>query len=410
MTSTYPFPHSPARTRTTFVRLAVAALAATLCALVCACTTAAPAYAEGSKDLVAYGGYRPYTERYNASTAGESRLTELYVYVKEGETISFGTSIKDAVARFTNEKMGTDLTDAELAALNQCDIVVCDPDWVQEQKDSPGAGNSHAYPYFQGARDERVATYNVNSDATANDGSAGYIGSVARETGGPSGPNGSGYTPLTFTAQKTGVYLFKFYSQALSSRNPQPYLTTDDRAFTSAAQAGGSVAAWDITVSNDAGAQTGRVFTQKLFLNIGNNFDRADILKSHMFAVTDDDYHYEIDFNGMDPFGFVFFANTRGLLDGSLDDRAGTHSLYPSVRSQNNALSDLAEHGVILNNAPTSNLDHTYKLFFNNPTDPEVLAALGIARPSGENTLSNFTFTGNHNPSESAPPLGPNEG
>ena len=157
--------------------------------------------------------------------------------------------------------------------------------------------------------------------------------------------------------------------------------------------------------------QAGRAFTQKLFLNMGNNFDRAGILKSHLFAVTDDDYHYEVDFNGMDPFGFMFFANNRGLLDGSLDDRAATRSLYHSVRSQNNALSDLAEHGVILNNAPTDDeLDHTYRLFFNNPTDPEVLAALGIARPGGENAVGNLAFTGNPSPSESAPPLDPNEG
>ena len=410
MTPNPPFQHRLAHPRAGLLRLATVLLAAALCVLALACATAPPAHAEGSKDLVAHGGYRPYTERYNASTAGENRLTELYAYVKEGETVSFGTSVKDAVARFTNEKMGTNLSDAELAALNQCDIVVCGPNWVQEQQDSPGTGNTRAYPYFQGVRDTRVTTYDVNGAATADSGTAGYIGSVAREAGGPTGPDGNGYTPLTFTAQKSGVYLFKFYSQSLSSRNPQPYLTTDDRAFTSAAQAGGSIAAWDITVSNGDDVQNGRVFTKKLFLNMGNNFDKAGILKSHMFAVTDDNYHYEIDFNGMDPFGFVFFANNRGLLDGSLDDRAGTRSLYHSVRSQNNALSDLAEHGVILNNAPTNELDHTYKLFFNNPTDPEVLAALGIATPSGENAISNFTFTGNPSPNPAAPELKANEG
>ena len=402
-TTTRPYP--AARARRLFVALAVA-----LSALALVLLAPLTAHAEGSKELVAHGGYRPYTERYNASTAGESRLTELYAYVKEGETVSFGTSIKDAVARFTNEKMGTSLSDAELAALNQCDIVVCDPAWVQQQQADPGTGNAHAYPYFQGARDARVTTYDVSADATADNGAPGYIGSVAREAGGASGPDGNGYAPLTFTAQKSGVYLFKFYSQALSNRNPQPYPVTDDRAFTSAAQAGGSVAAWDITVSNGDGVQNGRVFTKKLFLNMGNNFDRAGILKSHMFAVTDDNYHYEIDFNGMDPFGFVFFANNRGLLDGSLDDRASTHSLYHSVRSQNNALSDLAEHGVILNNAPTNELDRTYKLFFNNPADPEVLAALDIATPDGENAISNFTFDGNPSPNPAAPELKANEG
>lgn len=396
-------PHPRAR-----LRRAVAALCIALAAAALILIAAPPAHAEGSKELVAHSGYRPYTERYNASTAGESRLTEIYVYAKEGETVSFGTSVKDAVARFTNEKMGTNLSPDELAALNNTDIVVCDPDWVQEQKDNPGSGNSHAYPYFGGTRDNRVTTYDVNAGATANSGDAGYIGSYARESGGPTGPDGDGYAPLTFTAQKSGVYLFKFYSQSLSSRNPQPYLYDNDAAFTSAAQAGGTVAAWDVTVSNDSGAQNGRVFTNKLFLNMGNNFDKAGILKSHMFAVTDDNYHYEIDFNGMDPFGFVFFANNRGMLERTGDD--ATHSLYHSVRSQNNALSDLADHGVILNNAPTTDLDRTYKLFFNNPTDPEVLAALGIASQTGENTISNFAFTGNPSPNPAAPDLGANEG
>ena len=113
-------PHPRAR-----LRRAVAALCIALAAAALILIAAPPAHAEGSKELVAHGGYRPYTERYNASTAGESRLTEIYVYAKEGETVSFGTSVKDAVARFTNEKMGTNLSPDELAALNNTDIVVC---------------------------------------------------------------------------------------------------------------------------------------------------------------------------------------------------------------------------------------------------------------------------------------------
>lgn len=397
------------------VALAAMFVLVTACAL--SLSSAEDAYAEGSKDLVANGGYRPYTERYNASTAGEDRLTEIFVYAKEGEVIQFGTSVKGATAGFTKEKMGTpDLTDEELAKLNQCDVVVCDPDWVTSNRSSvingsgvvsddaaTGNDNPHAYPYYNNAKDERISVIDIDNNATAESGSAGYIGSCAQES---AGPGNGGYTPKTIVASKTGVYMFKFYSKSLTINNPHTVPANSDAAFTPEAQAGGTVAAWDITVQSEGKNVTGRVFTTKLFLNIGSNVNKKgttqasaqDVLKSNMYAVTSDNYHYKIDFNGMDPFGFVFFANNRGLLDdeaGATSTGDHTRSLYHSVRSDNNQLSDLADHGIILNNVPTKDTDQTYKLFFNDPSDVDVLAALGINSGGASGDISDFKFTGN---------------
>lgn len=54
------------------------------------------AYAEGTRDLVANGGYRPYTERYDATTLGKQRLSVMHFYANKGETVCLGTSVSNA--------------------------------------------------------------------------------------------------------------------------------------------------------------------------------------------------------------------------------------------------------------------------------------------------------------------------
>ena len=53
--------------------------------------------AEGSKEMVKNGGYRPYTEWTSSDTsAGIVRKTLLKVYVKSGEKINLGSSVVPA--------------------------------------------------------------------------------------------------------------------------------------------------------------------------------------------------------------------------------------------------------------------------------------------------------------------------
>lgn len=49
--------------------------------------------AEGSADLVKNGGYRPYTEWTSKSTSGLVRHQIIKAFVKEGETVYFGSSV-----------------------------------------------------------------------------------------------------------------------------------------------------------------------------------------------------------------------------------------------------------------------------------------------------------------------------
>src|SRR5689334_11804859 len=52
-----------------------------------------PSWAEGSKELVADGGYRPYLEWSSSTTAGITRQTKLKVFVQAGETVNLGSSV-----------------------------------------------------------------------------------------------------------------------------------------------------------------------------------------------------------------------------------------------------------------------------------------------------------------------------
>lgn len=91
------------------------ALAGVFLALLALSFWVSTAHAEGSNDLVEQNGYRPYTERYGAATAGESRLTEIGAYVQAGEYVAFGGSVKTATLGLTNAKMGTNFSAAQLA-------------------------------------------------------------------------------------------------------------------------------------------------------------------------------------------------------------------------------------------------------------------------------------------------------
>jgi len=342
--------------------------------------------AEGSRELCegasASVGYRPYTERNSSETAGEVRDQVIKVYMKQGETVCFGTSVSNAKLGFTNAKMGTALTAAELTALNDNDILIMTPSW-------DSSANSHAYPYINGKKDDSILLYNVAENPA--DTTRGYIADYARETAGPNlGTETAGYAPFSYKAEEPGVYCFKFFSENHDKGNPEKVRVT--AAWN---QRGNCVAAWDTTVvGTDGKVINGRTFTDTLFLNMGQNGSNGEsVLMSKVYAVTGDGYQYLVNFNGLDPYGFVFFANNRGLLDSS---KSGSiRSLYHSVKSLNNQLSDLSAHSILLNNLPYDPAaDQTYSIFFNKP-DSTALEALGIGNPDTSGSVSDFKFTGN---------------
>lgn len=77
--------------------------------------------------------------------------------------------------------------------------------------------------------------------------------------------------------------------------------------------------AWDITVTKLVNgsrvAVPGRVFANYLCLNLGNNKQGFGVLYSTVYVLTNDGYIYRTEFNDIDPYGFVYFANNRGLIN-----------------------------------------------------------------------------------------------
>jgi uncharacterized repeat protein (TIGR01451 family) len=300
------------------------------------------AYAEGSRDLISRGGFRPFLEFRNDSAGGVLRRTTIKVYAKPGETLNLGSS--------ANGVGGAD-------------------------------GGRISY------RDPQGATNNCPT-------SVGVISTIAQEVAGPL-PNPGGYTPCTITvgAAQEGVWEVDFVSPDPSSRADPP--TTPVAAQWVQPDDVGYVAAWDVLVRDAQGQPIlGRTFANYLALNMGGN---NVALNSEVFIQTRDGYRYRINLNGIDPFGFIFFANNKGFKDA--ESGAG---LYRSVQFFGGNPGQLPGSVTIQNPlAVDSETDVTHKIFFEPPA-PDL--PTDAASPSGMTWLlrpptlppapENFVFVG----------------
>ncbi|MBW4497948.1 MAG: tandem-95 repeat protein, partial [Oscillatoria princeps RMCB-10] len=306
-----------------------------------------PVRAEGSKELVSSGGNRPFLEWTNlAATAGIPRKTTLKVYVQSGETVNLGSSV------FNSYGGGTQ------------DIEYRSPSGVQNFCDVTAAGY-------------------------------GYIDTRAKEDKGPF-PAAGGYTPCSFVATETGIYEVDFHGREFTASNTGsppatsipaatdttvfPFITADNQRQT--------VGAWDITVTSGGTPRTGRVFADYLAINMGNtgsNTNNNSSISSQTYILTEDGYRYRVDLNGLQPFGFIFFANKKGFTDGS------GNPLYQSIQLSSGAT------------LPANRLvTYTEKIFLNIPDSTMPGFASG---PSGSTWLNpptappptptGFTFRGN---------------
>ncbi|MEA5552124.1 DUF11 domain-containing protein [Anabaena cylindrica UHCC 0172] len=314
-----------------------------------------PSWAEGSKELVSNGGYRPYLEWTDLVSAGIPRRTTLKVYVQAGETVNLGSSVHTS-------SNGTQ------------DIVYRSPFNSQN-----GACNVLSTGF-------------------------GLIDTVAKETAGPL-PNVGGYTPCSFVASETGIYEVEFRSPVFSPGGSNPTVVTVTNPFPINNNQQGGVAAWDITVRNTGGtAQKGRVFTNYIAINMGANANGSNPigLNSKLYIQTKDGYRYETDMNGIDPFAFIFFANSRGYID-----KTNNSTLYHSAGgATTNALSFSGNVAVQDPSLPDTLTDITHLVFFNQP-DPSALIGLGIpitAILPVEPT--SFLFTGGTGGSGNQAPVG----
>lgn len=293
-----------------------------------------PAYAEGSADLTNSGGNRPYLEYRNDLNGGILRRTVMKVYANEGETINLGSS-------------------------------------------AVGVNNG-------------IINYRDPNNVAGSCGANGLIANRTEEVGGP----GVGFTPCTVTvgAGQTGIWEIDFVSPNQGSGGNPP-ATLANANWTQANT--GMVSAWDITVRSAGGvAIPGRAYANYYAFNMGAN----GISLSSLFTVlTKEGYQYSIDINGLDPFGFIFFANRNGFFENSSGD-----SIFRSLQFVGSNPGQLPAGYSFQNpNDPDIGIYVTHKTFINTPDSSMPTSANS---PTGSTWLlnspiappvpSNFAFTG----------------
>ncbi len=127
-------------------------------------------------------------------------------------------------------------------------------------------------------------------------------------------------------------------------------------------------------------------------MNMGGNANGSTpiALNSKLYIQTKDGYRYETDMNGVDPFGFIFFANNRGFID-----RTNNSTVYHSAGgATNNNLIFSGNVRVQDPNVANTATDITHLVFFNRP-DTATLTALSIPIAATIPIVpTSFQFTG----------------
>jgi uncharacterized repeat protein (TIGR01451 family) len=302
-----------------------------------------PVSAEGSRDLVKNGGYRPYTEWLPGVTiAGIPRKTLLKVFVKTGETINFGSSVHTSFGSGTQ------------------DIVYRSPNGTQ------------------------------NGSCDVESTGFGFINTFAKETAGPL-PAGGGYTPCTIVAAETGLYEVEFHGPSETSTANPPIRFYNAQFPTDGTQEA-TVAAWDITVTSDGDPRPGRVFTNYLSLNMGGNANSTHPnlgLFAQPFVQTKDGYRYRVELIQLDPGNFIFFGNNRGFID-----KTDNSNLYHSITAPDEALNFNGNVGIHLPTKDDTSTEVTHKVFFNKPHDEALLGLMIPKEATRPQAPTDFKFTG----------------
>ncbi len=290
-----------------------------------------PSLAAGSKDLNGSGptDYRAYLETgYNGGqTSGVPRKTLLYAFVNAGENLALGSS---------GQGLGT-------ASIN-----------IKNQSGTTLAS-------FTGT-------------------GCGVISTRAQEVAGPAVITAGGYPGCTYTPTSSGIYQIEFIApNNASNGNPIPNLTTTQWT---AAAGDSTIAAWDVTVYAGTTVQFGRVYANYFSLNTGTN---GKFIKLQAYILTRDGYLYAVTQN-LDPYGYIFFANNKGVTDTS------GNRTYASTAIANTAATFHSP-----NSADTAN-DYTAKVFLFPPSASLPVSSGGEwLRPTGPTlapTPTNLTFTG----------------
>jgi hypothetical protein len=338
-------------------RTAIAALVASFFALLLVPSV----LAAGSATLYPNGvaGTRANTEWRTSTYGGGAvyRRTLLHAYATAGEYLLFGSTA---------------------IAVGASDIMAWNPGLVT------GTVGFEAVP--------ATPSYSCNAQRTATGiASQGRILSRAEELAGPDTvPAGvpNGYTACYYQAPATGVYSIAMVGPSGFSSDTDAQPATDIALISphdfDATQLT-SVAAWDVTVRDSlADASTtrpGRLFTYMLSLYAGGNGHPVDIVS---YVVTPDGYRYKVDDRGMDPAGWIQYANQLGFLDP--DGKTPLYHDAVALNTGHPAQLTSIQGGVIF-------AKPEFPMFFEPPA-PEALSALGIPLTPTAPQVSALSFKG----------------
>lgn len=307
--------------------------------------------------------------------AGIDRRNDIYVYLRQGETAYFGSSVYNSCIRYNANGI------EEPNMKNEAGSVKV----VQSSKSFYTTGEDILIIKPNGLGTE---AFDVQQNGI------GYIATPTQEKNGPqlnaadreknSGTGASysaneRYLPLQYTAEADGEYIFHFRSITgwNDSSNPGNELVSAGN-WSKAAPAKGQnqsfnyVSAWDLTVvgtdaEGNAEVKEGRAWANYLALNSGAASDKKSSM--HLNVMTDDYFIYKVEFSEIVPWGFVFFANNMGF---TTTDKTPL-SIYHSFYDNDNNLDKMDNPGeenvtIHLPNRADTATQRTYRIFFNTPS------------------------------------------
>ncbi len=149
-------------------------------------------------------------------------------------------------------------------------------------------------------------------------GNPGFIANYAEAVAGPVNFNAQGYTPYVFTPHMNGDYYIEL------NRDSPTVKTVPPTGFTG----GHRYNHFDVTVANVTTNTPikGRLWAYKWALTSsgGVPFD------ARMYVLRNDSIRFEVDYNGIDPYGFGIVSNSFGIDSSSnyLEDRKSNDNLY----------------------------------------------------------------------------------
>ena len=260
------------------------------------------------KDFQTYDGWDGNIARWcfraqNDSFVGVNRQQKIKFYANVGETIYIGSS----------------------SVADSTDIVIEAPDGTKTNVD---------------------LTYEKGGIKTKAQELAGPQG-VVLEGGADGEPVGEdGYAPYSFVADQYGTYIVTLYSANENGKSKVGddgtagdvmKSTLNKKSFENGPNISGTskqyiVYAWDVTVTRTEGekqvAIPGRVWMDSLATEIYS--DGGCGMYGYLYAVSRDGYIWRFGFNGMQPYTFAMYANSRGNI-GSATNASAYHSVHSPI-------------------------------------------------------------------------------